>query len=116
MAAPFIANGARPRVAILRDGIVSGHVAIAAAQFDVQVGRWTCTRAMSWKIGSMSQGCFSGLACGGFSYGDVLGAGGGWVMVILFNARALDEFAGFRPRGQGAGSCIDYRLTLATVT
>ena len=43
---------------------------------------------------------FRGLAaCGGFSYGDVLGAGEGWAKSILFNARARDEFAAFFARG-----------------
>ncbi len=43
---------------------------------------------------------FKGLAaCGGFSYGDVLGAGEGWAKSILFNARARDEFEAFFERG-----------------
>ncbi|MGR8979402.1 MAG: phosphoribosylformylglycinamidine synthase subunit PurQ, partial [Gammaproteobacteria bacterium] len=46
-----------------------------------------------------SLGGFTGLvACGGFSYGDVLGAGGGWAKSILFNARARDQFAAFFER------------------
>jgi len=46
--------------------------------------------------GRVSLSDFTGLvACGGFSYGDVLGAGGGWAKSILFNPRARDEFAAF---------------------
>jgi phosphoribosylformylglycinamidine synthase len=101
------ANAARPKVAILREQGVNGHVEMAAAfdragfaAFDVHM-----TDIIS---GRVSLADFSGLvACGGFSYGDVLGAGGGWAKSILFNPKARDEFAAFfaRPDTFGLGVC-----------
>ena len=107
VAAPFIQTGVRPRLAILREQGVNGQAEMAAAfhragfaSFDVH---------MSDIIdGRHSLADFSGLvACGGFSYGDVLGAGGGWARSILFNTRARDEFAAFfaRPDTFGLGVC-----------
>ncbi|MGZ8186923.1 MAG: phosphoribosylformylglycinamidine synthase [Methylobacter sp.] len=95
--APFILS-ARPKVAILREQGVNGHVEMAAA-FD-RAGFTSVDVHMSDIIqGRVSLSEFSGLAaCGGFSYGDVLGAGGGWAKSILFNPRARDEFAAFFQR------------------
>ncbi|CAA9891371.1 phosphoribosylformyl-glycineamide synthetase [Candidatus Methylobacter favarea] len=95
--APFILS-ARPKVAILREQGVNGHVEMAAA-FD-RAGFTSIDVHMSDIIqGRVSLSDFSGLAaCGGFSYGDVLGAGGGWAKSILFNPRARDEFAAFFQR------------------
>ena len=95
IAAPFIATGARPRVAILREQGVNGQVEMAAV-FD-RAGFTACDVHMSDIItGRVSLADFQGIAaCGGFSYGDVLGAGEGWAKSILFNARARDEFAAF---------------------
>ena len=97
----------RPRVAILREQGVNGHVEMAAAfdragfaAIDVHM-----TDIISGRV-SLSQ--FTGLvACGGFSYGDVLGAGGGWAKSILFNARARSEFEAFFSRTDtfGLGVC-----------
>jgi phosphoribosylformylglycinamidine synthase len=99
IAAPFVARGARPRVAVLREQGVNGQIEMAAAfhragfesvdvhMTDILAGRTTLRD-------------FSGFAaCGGFSYGDVLGAGEGWAKSILFNARARDQFAEFFRRG-----------------
>ena len=96
--APFVGTGARPAVAILREQGVNGQVELAAAfdragfaaydvhMTDVLAGRETLQR-------------FQGLAAGGgFSYGDVLGAGEGWAKSILFNPRARDAFAAFFDR------------------
>lgn len=92
VAAPYIASGARPRVAILREQGVNGQIEMAAA-FD-RAGFETIDVHMSDILsGRLSLADFKGLAaCGGFSYGDVLGAGEGWAKTILFNNRARDEF------------------------
>ncbi len=104
--APFKA-AARPKVAILREQGVNGHVEMAAA-FD-RAGFTGIDVHMSDIIhGRVSLADFTGLvACGGFSYGDVLGAGGGWAKSILFNPRCRDEFAAFfqRPDTFGLGVC-----------
>lgn len=94
IAAPFIV-GARPRVAILREQGVNGHVEMAAA-FD-RAGFDAIDVHMSDILaGDISLMAFRGLVgCGGFSYGDVLGGGGGWASCILFNERAREEFAAF---------------------
>jgi phosphoribosylformylglycinamidine synthase len=98
VAAPLIATGARPRVAILREQGVNGQQEMAAA-FD-RAGFEAVDVHMSDLIGgAMDLGGFRGLAaCGGFSYGDVLGAGGGWAKSILFNARARETFEAFFQR------------------
>jgi phosphoribosylformylglycinamidine synthase len=95
IAAPFIATGARPRLAILREQGVNGHVEAAAAfdraGFDAHDVHMTDIIA-----GRTALTGFKGIvAGGGFSYGDVLGAGEGWAKSILYNARARDEFAAF---------------------
>jgi phosphoribosylformylglycinamidine synthase len=99
VAAPFVARGARPRVAILREQGVNGHVELAAAF--ARAGFEAHDVHMSDVLsGRASLGGFKGVAApGGFSYGDVLGAGEGWAKSILFNARARDEFAAFFGRG-----------------
>ncbi|MGH8726841.1 MAG: phosphoribosylformylglycinamidine synthase [Burkholderiales bacterium] len=99
IAAPFIAKGARPRVAILREQGVNGHVELAAA-FD-RAGFASVDAHMSDILsGRIGLAQFGGVAAGGgFSYGDVLGAGAGWANAILFNSRARDEFEKFFARG-----------------
>ena len=88
----------RPRLAILREQGVNGQVEMAAA-FD-RAGFAAVDVHMSDIIsGRVSLRDFKGVAaCGGFSYGDVLGAGEGWAKSILFNARARDEFEAFFKR------------------
>ncbi len=107
LAAPFIAKGVRPRVAILREQGVNGHVEMAAA-FD-KAGFTSVDVHMSDLLsGRVSLKGFIGLvACGGFSYGDVLGAGGGWAKSVLFHNRVRDEFAAFfaRPETFSLGVC-----------
>jgi len=85
----------RPRIAVLREQGVNGHVEMAAA-FD-RAGFDAVDVHMSEIIGrATTLDEFSGLvACGGFSYGDVLGAGGGWAKSILFNSYAREHFAAF---------------------
>lgn len=104
--APF-ASAPRPRVAILREQGVNGHVEMAAA-FDRAGFAGVDVHMTDIIHGRVSLRDFTGLvACGGFSYGDVLGAGGGWAKSILFNPRARDEFAAFfqRPDTFGLGVC-----------
>ena len=98
VAAPFIHTGVRPKIAILREQGVNGHVEMAAA-FD-RAGFAAADVHMSDIItGRVSLNDFKGFAaCGGFSYGDVLGAGEGWAKSILFNARSRDEFEVFFQR------------------
>jgi phosphoribosylformylglycinamidine synthase len=92
--APFI-NTRRPNMAILREQGVNGHVEMAAA-FD-KVGFNTIDVHMSDLLaGRVSLSDFEGLvACGGFSYGDVMGAGGGWAKSVLFNPKLRDQFEQF---------------------
>jgi phosphoribosylformylglycinamidine synthase len=115
VAAPMIATGARPKLAILREQGVNSHVetsrAFALAGFDtfdvhmsdLQTGR---TRL------DMYQGF---IACGGFSYGDTLGAGEGWARSILFNPRLADAFAAFfaRPDTFALGICNGCQMLAA---
>lgn len=107
IAAPFIASGVRPKIAVLREQGVNGHVEMAAA-FD-RAGFTAIDVHMSDIIGGrLSLADFQGIvACGGFSYGDVLGAGEGWAKSILFNPQARSEFESFFQRGDvfGLGIC-----------
>ncbi|MDX8410886.1 MAG: phosphoribosylformylglycinamidine synthase [Mariprofundaceae bacterium] len=104
--APFV-HSSRPRVAVLREQGVNGQMEMAAA-FD-RAGFACVDVHMSDIIdGRTSLADFQGLAaCGGFSFGDVLGAGEGWAKSILFNARARDEFESFfvRPDSFALGVC-----------
>jgi len=99
VAAPFVNRGARPRIGILREQGVNGQVEMAAA-FD-RAGFAAVDVHMSDVIsGRAGLADWKGFAaCGGFSYGDVLGAGEGWAKSILFNPRARDAFEAFFRRG-----------------
>ncbi len=91
-AAPFIATGVRPKVAILREQGVNSHTEMAAA---FHRAGFTPVDVHMSDLLENRRGLdeFTGLvACGGFSYGDVLGAGGGWAKSILFNAPVRDRF------------------------
>jgi phosphoribosylformylglycinamidine synthase len=107
IAAPFVQSGARPRIAILREQGVNGQVEMAAA-FD-RAGFATFDVHMSDILeGRVSLAAFKGFAaCGGFSYGDVLGGGAGWAKSILFNPRARADFEAFfaRPDVFALGVC-----------
>jgi phosphoribosylformylglycinamidine synthase len=98
ISAPYIGTGVRPKIAVLREQGVNGHVEMAAA-FD-RAGFSVVDVHMSDIItGRVTLSDYQGFAaCGGFSYGDVLGAGEGWANSILFNARARDEFEAFFSR------------------
>jgi phosphoribosylformylglycinamidine synthase len=95
IAAPYIATGVRPRVAILREQGVNGQVEMAAgfhrAGFEAVDVHMT-----DLVSGRHHLKDFRGLAaCGGFSYGDVLGAGRGWATSILYNDALREQFARF---------------------
>lgn len=98
IAAPYIGRGTRPRIAVLREQGVNGHVEMAAA-FD-RVGFSAVDVTMSDILhGWVTLKDFKAfVACGGFSFGDVLGAGEGWAKSILFNTRVRDEFSAFFAR------------------
>ncbi|MFA7279209.1 MAG: phosphoribosylformylglycinamidine synthase [Sterolibacterium sp.] len=106
-AAPYVNRGAAPRIAILREQGVNGHLEMAAAfqragfaAYDVHMS--------DLQAGRHDLANFQGLAaCGGFSYGDVLGAGQGWAKSILFNDRLREAFARFfaRPDSFSLGVC-----------
>jgi len=97
--APFI-NSRRPNMVILREQGVNGHIEMAAA-FD-KVGFNTVDVHMSDLIaGRIDLDDFEGLVtCGGFSYGDVMGAGGGWAKSVLFNPKLRDQFEKFFNRDE----------------
>ena len=106
-AAPAVLVGARPRVAVLREQGVNGHAEMAAAfaiagfdAVDVHM-----TDLLDRGLGL--DGFQALVACGGFSYGDVLGAGAGWARSILFHPRTRDAFAAFfaRPDTLSLGIC-----------
>jgi phosphoribosylformylglycinamidine synthase len=100
IAAPFIARSgaARPKVAILREQGVNGQIEMAAA-FDRAGFAAVDVHMSDLLTGRVSLADFQGLAaCGGFSYGDVLGAGGGWAKSVLFHARTRAELSAFFAR------------------
>ncbi len=105
--APYIATGARPRVAILREQGVNSHTEMAAAFH--RAGFTPVDVHMSDLLENRRRlGEFIGLvACGGFSYGDVLGAGGGWAKSILFSENVRNQFQEYfqRPETFSLGVC-----------
>jgi phosphoribosylformylglycinamidine synthase len=107
VAAPFIATGARPRVAILREQGVNSHIETAWVMH--QAGFAAVDVHMSDLIAGRARlDDFHGvIAVGGFSYGDVLGAGEGWAKTILFNNLLAEQFARFFNRADtfGLGVC-----------
>lgn len=107
IAAPFIASGVRPKIAILREEGVNSQNEMAAAFLRAGFEPWDVhmTDLLSVRLDLSG---FKGLAaCGGFSYGDVLGAGGGWAATILNNDRLSAMFRTFFERGDtfGLGVC-----------
>ena len=92
---PYIKTNVKPKIAILREQGVNGQVEMGAA-FDKAQFEAIDVHMSDILSGRLSLDEFKGLvACGGFSYGDVLGAGRGWASSILYNARAKDEFEAF---------------------
>jgi phosphoribosylformylglycinamidine synthase len=105
--APYIIKQVRPKVAVLREQGVNSHVEMAAAfhragfdAVDVHMSDLLAGRTDLHAFQTL-------VACGGFSYGDVLGAGEGWAKSILFNDRVRDEFETFfhRPETLALGVC-----------
>ncbi|MCH2241124.1 MAG: phosphoribosylformylglycinamidine synthase [Aquabacterium sp.] len=114
VAAPYL-NLAKPRVAILREQGVNSHVemayAVAQAGFEAHDVHMT-----DLQTGRARLDDFAGLvACGGFSYGDTLGAGEGWARSILFNVKLAEAFAGFftRPDTFTLGVCNGCQMLAA---
>jgi len=107
VSAPYILKGVKPPIAIVREQGVNSQMEMAAA-FD-RAGFTAVDIHMSDLLaGRKSLDEFSGLvACGGFSYGDVLGAGEGWAKTVLFNSQLRDQFEGFfhRPNTFSLGVC-----------
>ncbi|UIP03336.1 phosphoribosylformylglycinamidine synthase [Vibrio cholerae] len=98
VAAPYIAKGVRPKMAILREQGVNSHVEMAAA-FDRAGFDAVDVHMSDILTGQTVLDAYQGMvACGGFSYGDVLGAGEGWAKSILFNAQAREQFEQFFQR------------------
>ncbi len=96
--ASFISKAPRPRVAVLREQGVNGQTEMAAA-FDRAGFEAVDVHMSDLLSGRVTLDGFRCLvACGGFSYGDVLGAGEGWAKSILFNARVREQFAAFFER------------------
>ena len=95
VAAPFINSGARPKLAILREQGVNSHVEMSYAMH--QAGFDTFDVHMSDLQGGRARlDMFKGfIACGGFSYGDTLGAGEGWARSVMFNPVLAEQFAAF---------------------
>ena len=98
VARPFIATRARPRIAILREQGVNGQIEMAAAfdragfdAVDVHMSDLFADPDLLARFQALA-------ACGGFSYGDVLGGGGGWAKSILFEPRLRDAFAAYFAR------------------
>ena len=107
VAAPFIATGVRPRIAILREQGVNSHIETA---YVMHLSGFTAVDVhMSDLIADRARlDDFIGVvAVGGFSYGDVLGAGEGWAKTILFNAKLAEQFTRFFNRSDtfGLGIC-----------
>ena len=106
VSAPYI-NTKKPAIAVLREQGINGQTEMAAA-FDKAGFKAIDVHMTDIITGRVRLDQFSGLvACGGFSYGDVLGAGGGWAKTILQNSRAKDEFTAFFQREEvfGLGVC-----------
>jgi phosphoribosylformylglycinamidine synthase len=115
VAAPFVNRGARPALAILREQGVNSHVetshAFALAGFDTFDVHMSDLQAGRARLDP-----FKGfVACGGFSYGDTLGAGEGWARSILFNPALADAFASFfaRPDSFALGLCNGCQMLAA---
>ncbi len=98
IAAPYIASGVRPKLAILREQGVNSHVETSRA-FDLAGFQTHDLHMSDLQAGRARLDQFVGfVACGGFSYGDTLGAGEGWARSILFNPRLAEQFAAFFAR------------------
>jgi phosphoribosylformylglycinamidine synthase len=114
VASPYLNLGARPRVAILREQGVNSHIEMAAC-FDRAGFEAVDVHMSELKAGGTLAGFRGLVACGGFSYGDVLGAGLGWARSILGDARLSAEFAAFfaDPQRFALGVCNGCQMLAA---
>lgn len=115
VAAPFIATGKRPRVAILREQGCNSQVEMAWA-FDTSGFEAVDVHMTDLLSGRIDLAGMQGLvAVGGFSYGDVLGAGEGWARTIRFNRKLSDQFAAYfaRPDTFALGVCNGCQMMAA---
>ncbi|HET9021980.1 MAG TPA: phosphoribosylformylglycinamidine synthase [Ornithinibacter sp.] len=107
VAAPYLSLGVRPKVAILREQGVNSHVETAfafdRAGFDTYDVHMTDLQARRFDLADV----VGLVACGGFSYGDTLGAGEGWARSVLFNEELTQSFHDFFHRDDtfGLGIC-----------
>jgi phosphoribosylformylglycinamidine synthase len=115
LAAPFVARAVKPKLAILREQGVNSHLemayAMAQAGFEAYDVHMTDLQSGRARLDQ-----FQGfVACGGFSYGDTLGAGEGWARSILFNPALADAFAAFfaRPEVLALGVCNGCQMMAA---
>ncbi len=100
LSAPYINVGNKPKIAILREQGINGHIEMAAA-FSLAGFEASDVHMSDILAGKISLADYKGLAaCGGFSYGDVLGAGRGWANSILYNEKTKDEFSAFFDRSE----------------
>jgi phosphoribosylformylglycinamidine synthase len=115
LSAPYLAAGHRPRVAILREQGVNSHIEMSRAMdlagfetYDVHMSDLLQARARLDQFQVF-------VACGGFSYGDTLGAGEGWARTVLFNPRMAEAFAAFfqRPDTLALGVCNGCQMMAA---
>tara|TARA_B100000686_G_scaffold355390_1_gene474445 strand:- start:3916 stop:7836 length:3921 start_codon:yes stop_codon:yes gene_type:complete len=91
----FTSMNGKPKIAVLREQGVNGHLEMASAFFTAGFATYDVTMT-DLSSGAQKLEDFNGLvACGGFSYGDVLGAGNGWAKSILYAPRLRDQFEGF---------------------
>jgi len=98
LSAPYINVDNKPKIAILREQGINGHIEMAAA-FSLAGFEASDVHMSDILAGKISLADYKGLAaCGGFSYGDVLGAGRGWANSILYNEKTKDEFSAFFDR------------------
>lgn len=107
VAAPYLNLGARPKVAVLREQGVNSHVETAFA-FDRAGFEAVDVHMTDLQSGRFDLADAAGVvACGGFSYGDTLGAGAGWARSVLLDPRLTDAFTAFFDRGDtfGLGIC-----------
>ncbi|MBS0970621.1 MULTISPECIES: phosphoribosylformylglycinamidine synthase [Yersiniaceae] len=107
VAAPYIIKQARPKVAVLREQGVNSHVEMAAAFHRAGFDAVDVHMSDLLEGRRNLQDFHTLVACGGFSYGDVLGAGEGWAKSVLFNNQVRDEFEAFfnRPQTLALGVC-----------
>ncbi|CAM5400423.1 phosphoribosylformylglycinamidine synthase [Eoetvoesiella caeni] len=115
IAAPFIATGKRPKVAILREQGCNSQVEMAWA-FDKAGFESLDVHMTDLLSGRVRLDDVQGLvAVGGFSYGDVLGAGEGWARTIRFNEQLFDQFSAYfaRPDTFALGVCNGCQMMAA---